>query len=267
MSRRLGQLADGYYSRARNFGHRRPGVADPCGGCLQPCHRRLLEGRRHTERRRAKKLRDAQRRLHQVQEVRIGRVAAPSGGITDTMTWAAPITFAIDVSRRGDSVTVAGMSVACTPCGGKRSLRRTGRTTRPWLPDALLCATSLVVALGIALALLRPDARRFDVSETPGDPDQTVNLNTARKAVELEAPLAAVFPEHGDRVFAANELFRFMAADPAKRTIVPNVGAIARATAGTESIARTKNLHVFADRLKERTATAERPPCRIPFRS
>ena len=146
------------------------------------------------------------------------------------------------------------MTVTYTPAA-ERDLRRTRRATRPRLPDALLFATSLVVALGIALGYLgRMGA--FDLSETPGNPDRTVNLNTARKAVELEAPLTAVFPERGDRVFAANELFRFIAADPAKRAVVPNVGAIARATAGTESIARAKNLHVFADRLKERTATA-----------
>lgn len=157
------------------------------------------------------------------------------------------------------------MTVTYTPAA-ERDLRRTRRTARPLLPDALLCATSLVVALGIGLALFGR-MRAFELSETPASPEQIVDLNTVRKAVELEAPLTAVFPEHGDRVFAATELFRFIASDPARRAIIPNVGAIARATVATASVASARNLRVFADRLKERAASAgtAAPPDGIPL--
>ena len=39
------------FARGETLGHGRPGLADPCGGRLQPCHRCLLEGRRHPDRR------------------------------------------------------------------------------------------------------------------------------------------------------------------------------------------------------------------------
>src|SRR4051812_32785925 len=139
----------------------------------------------------------------------------------------------------------------------ERDLRRTRRLTRPGFSDALLGATSLVVALGIALAYFGR-VRAFDVADIPGNPDRIVNLNTVREPVELEAPLAVVFSDRSERVFAASELFRFIAPDPAKRTIVPNVGAISRATVGTEAIGRAKNLHVLADRVKERSASVGR---------
>jgi cell division protein FtsW (lipid II flippase) len=136
----------------------------------------------------------------------------------------------------------------------ERDLRRTQRTTGSGLSAALLLATSLVVALGIALAYLGR-VRAFDASETVSNPAQIVNLNTVRDPVELEGPLAAVFADRGDRVFAARELSRFTGADAAKRTIIPNVGAIARATVSTKAIASTKTLHVLADRLRERVGS------------
>jgi cell division protein FtsW (lipid II flippase) len=146
------------------------------------------------------------------------------------------------------------MTVTYTPAA-ERDLRRSRRATRPGFSDAMLWATSLVVALGIALAYLGR-VRAFDASETASNPDPIVNLNTVREPVELEGPLAAVFSDRGDRVFAASEMFRFIVADSAKRTILPNVGAISRATVSTKSISSAKSLHLFADRLKDRTANA-----------
>ena len=104
VSRDWAQLADGYYSRAEKLS-----VTDDLDSLT-----RAADAYSHAIDAYSKvvgiptasqKLRDAQRHLHQVQD-RIGRVAAPSSGTTETMTWAAPIRSAI-VSRRGDSATVA----------------------------------------------------------------------------------------------------------------------------------------------------------------
>jgi eukaryotic-like serine/threonine-protein kinase len=103
VSRDWAQLADGYYARAEKLA-----VADDPESLS-----RAADAYSHAIDAYAKvvgfpsaaqKLRDAQRRLHQVQE-RIVHVSAPAGGTTDTMTWAAPITFAIAPSP-GDPATV-----------------------------------------------------------------------------------------------------------------------------------------------------------------
>ena len=85
--------------------------------------------------------------------------------------------------------------------------------------------------------------------------DQIVNLNTARDAGELEAALARRVPERGrPRVRRSRVVPLHGRRSGEPGDALPNVGAIARATVGTESIARAKSLHVFADRLKDRTA-------------
>ena len=117
----------------------------------------------------------------------------------------------------------------------ERDVRRARRTMGRGFPDALLCATSLVAALAIALAYFGR-VRAFDASEAATTSSQVVNLNTVRDPGALEGALAPVFIDATDRVFAARELFRFITADAATRVILPNVGVLSRATVSTESI-------------------------------
>ena len=81
-------------------------------------------------------------------------------------------------------------------------MRRARRTTGRGFPDALLCATSLVAALAIALAYFGR-VRAFDASEGATTSSQIVNLNTVRDPGALERALALVFADATDRRFAA----------------------------------------------------------------
>jgi cell division protein FtsW (lipid II flippase) len=149
------------------------------------------------------------------------------------------------------------MTVTYT-AAAERDRRRARRTHRPGLSDAVLWATSLVAVMAIALAYLGR-VRAFDASESRNNRGLIVNLNLVRDSSELEAPLEAAFPNASDRRFAARELFRFITADPTGRVTLPNVGAISRATVSAQAIEGGRNLQVFAQRLKDRTARGPRP--------
>ena len=61
-----------------------------------------------------------------------------------------------------------------------------------------------------------------------------MNLNGVRSAAALEPALETVFANPNDRRFAAAELFRFLSGEAANPRVLPNVGAIARATIESE---------------------------------
>jgi cell division protein FtsW (lipid II flippase) len=114
----------------------------------------------------------------------------------------------------------------------------------------LLWGTSFVVALAIALAYFGR-VRALDASEHTSNRDRMVNLNMVRDPIDLEPPLGTVFSNPNDRRFAARELFRFLTADPHRRLLLPNVGAILRATVSANAIRDAKGLQLFAERLRD----------------
>jgi cell division protein FtsW (lipid II flippase) len=120
-----------------------------------------------------------------------------------------------------------------------------------WRPEPrwALIAASVVVIVAIALAY----TGRFRAlsASSQGREDAIVNLNTVRDAAELEPALAALYTHPDDRRFAARALFEFLTADPDRSRSLPNVGAVARATASAEAILGARSLQTFAARLSE----------------
>ena len=115
----------------------------------------------------------------------------------------------------------------------------------------LLPLTSMVAILAIGLAY----SGRTQSSGS-SESAAAVNLNTVTSSGALEAPLARVFADQGDREFASRALWQFVERQRQDGPL-PNVGAIARATVSVETIARTPSLIVYADRLRaarDRTA-------------
>ena len=149
------------------------------------------------------------------------------------------------------------MSVTYT-LAAERDRRSARRAHRFGLPDQLLAATSAVAIVAIALAYIGR-LHAFDTAEHLRPRDQVVNLNIVRDPGELEPALGAVFQHAADRRFAARELFRFMAVEGSIRHTLPNVGAISRATVSTQAIRDSKDLQVFAQRLRDRGARGAQP--------
>ena len=137
------------------------------------------------------------------------------------------------------------MSVTYTTAA-ERDRRRHDRAVWFEWSEPLLVATSVVVALAITLACL--GRLRAADAAARGNPGTAVNLNTARDSAAFEAPLAAVFSNPNDRRFAADELFRSLGAEGSSRQMLPNVGAISRATVSADAIRRSKGLEVYAER-------------------
>jgi cell division protein FtsW (lipid II flippase) len=153
------------------------------------------------------------------------------------------------------------MSVTYTPAAERD--RRLARRTHPYgWPDLLLGVTSCVALMAIALAYIGR-LHAFEASEKTSNRDHIVNLNAVRDPGELEPALGTVFPNPGDRRFAARELFRFMTADPEGRITLPNVGAIARATVSRKAVEDDKGLELFAQRLRD-ARTEGGPPVAQP---
>jgi cell division protein FtsW (lipid II flippase) len=138
------------------------------------------------------------------------------------------------------------MSVTYTTAA-QRDSDRVWRKTRHGWPEPLLVVTSAVAALAIVLACTGR-LRALDESDVAGG--RVVNLSTVRGADELEPALGAAFTNPSDRRFAAVELFRFVSADGGERRVLPNVGAISRATVSTRAIRNAKGLQAFAERLR-----------------
>ena len=88
-----------------------------------------------------------------------------------------------------------------------------------------IAATSCVAMMAIALAY----AGRTNVFEQSGHAAVAapINLNTVADARQLEAAMAAVFPDANDRQLAVDRLFRFLGAERQNTRPLPNVGAIA----------------------------------------
>src|SRR5688572_31142981 len=101
-------------------------------------------------------------------------------------------------------------------------------------PGRALLATSVVVMLAIAMAY----TGRFRALSawSQGREHAIVNLNTVRDAAALEPALAPLYTHPDDRRFAARTLFEFLAADTGTPRSLPNVGAVARATASADAI-------------------------------
>ena len=127
-------------------------------------------------------------------------------------------------------------------------------------PGWTLWTASCIAAIAIGLAYqgrFRALSARAPDAATPG-----VNLNTVRDAAALEPALAALYSHPEDRRFAAQALFRYIAAERAADRDLANVGAIARATVSAGAIREARGLRVFAARLSEsqRGAGGEKGP-------
>ena len=109
------------------------------------------------------------------------------------------------------------------------AVERNARRARHWtdridMSAVALVATSCVAMLAIALAY----AGRMNVFQDAGRTMVApVNLNAITDAAPLDAALAPVFSDSGDRQLAAERLFRFVADQRQKTRTLPNVGAIA----------------------------------------
>lgn len=152
------------------------------------------------------------------------------------------------------------MAVTFTPAAERGTRWRRERAGRFGLGDLLLVATSCFVALAIGLAYVGRFAalERSDRARS----DAPIDLSVVARPDSLERGLAAVFPDAGDRQFAAREWFRFLTAERESGRRLPNVGAATRATAAADAIQRNPRLDVFAHRLAaagDAAAAAGRP--------
>jgi cell division protein FtsW (lipid II flippase) len=154
------------------------------------------------------------------------------------------------------------MSVTYTTAA-ERDTRRLWRETRPGWPEPLLAATSCVAALAIGLACVGR-LRAFDASEAGGG-RAVVNLNAVRDSSALEPALGVAFPNANDRRFAAAELFRFVIGDRNDRRVLPNVGAISRATVTTSAVRGAGGLQTFAERVRAGQGARVAQPESVPL--
>jgi cell division protein FtsW (lipid II flippase)/cell division protein FtsI/penicillin-binding protein 2 len=139
------------------------------------------------------------------------------------------------------------MAVTFLPAAERAASWQRQRVARVGLGDLVLLATSCVVALAIGLAYVGRFAAigRAERART----DAPRDLSAIERADLLEPGLAAAFSNPADRQFAAREWLRFLTAQRAGGRALPNVGAAARATVSSDSIARNPRLDVFARRL------------------
>ena len=153
------------------------------------------------------------------------------------------------------------MSVTYTTAAERDRIRER-RAVRYVLPDPWLCAASAIAIAAIALAATGR-LRALDQAEG-ATAIAAVNLNSVRDAAALEPALATAFTHADDRRFAAQHLFRHLAANPAERATLANVGAIAGATVETSAIRGNRRLSAFADRLRALGA-GQPAPARVPL--
>ncbi|HET7221091.1 MAG TPA: FtsW/RodA/SpoVE family cell cycle protein [Vicinamibacterales bacterium] len=151
------------------------------------------------------------------------------------------------------------MSVTYTTAA-ERDRFRERRAVGFVLPDPMLCAASVIAVVAIAVATAGR-LRVFDASEG-AHAAAVINLSAVRDPAALEPALTAVYPNANDRRFAAQELFRFLGADPAERSTLANVGAIAGATVDTKTIRGSNRLQAFRDRLRA-LESRDQPPAHL----
>src|SRR6266849_7726222 len=139
------------------------------------------------------------------------------------------------------------MTVTFTPAAERGTRWRRERAGRFGLADFLLVATSGFVALAIGLAYVGRFAalERSDRARS----DAPIDLSAVDRPDSLERGFAAVFPDAGDRQFAAREWVRCLTTEREIGRRLPIVGAAARATAAADAIQRNPRLDVFARRL------------------
>jgi len=137
-----------------------------------------------------------------------------------------------------------------------RAADRTGpRHTLGWaLSDAALVTTSLVSVLALAFCYAGR-VRALDATNALASSVATINLAQHPSASQIESALAPAFPVAADRALAAREIAQALSADGDLRAIA-NVGALARLTVPTATIARTRGLATYADRLRDSQARA-----------
>jgi len=123
--------------------------------------------------------------------------------------------------------------------------------------DLLMLATSCVSLLAIGLAFVGR-LQVFDATETSHADVRVVDINTVRTAAEVETALAATFANTADRRFAAQELFRFLAAERKVGRELSNVGAITRATVSIDDIERDPQLDVLLRRAQTAREAAQK---------
>jgi cell division protein FtsW (lipid II flippase) len=130
----------------------------------------------------------------------------------------------------------------------------------------LLLAISLVSMLAIGLCYAGK-MRAFTAAEERRSARTTVNLSDIREIDALEAALLPAFEQVNDRRFAARELRGALYSQDDQLTL-SHVGVIARLTVPVVTIDRTRNLGVFAERLRDARALASAsktaPPTNLP---
>ncbi len=103
--------------------------------------------------------------------------------------------------------------------------------------DLRLVAVSILAIAGVALTA----AAKLTTIDAGSS---LVNVNIARDARPLEAPLAAVFANPADRRFAASELFAFLSVNGP----LPNIGAISRAQVSLDRVRQVRGLQRYVER-------------------
>ncbi|MGE5837586.1 MAG: FtsW/RodA/SpoVE family cell cycle protein, partial [Acidobacteriota bacterium] len=135
-------------------------------------------------------------------------------------------------------------------------------SARLGLGDLVLIITSIVAAAAIALAYLgRTRAVAWSIAHE-NVPAAVVNLSTVESTDKLEPVLMHALGTVPDSLFAARQLFQFLAGAPEPRVSLANVGSIARIPVPVEAIQRDSKLVVYGERLRaaRARATAARQP-------
>ncbi|MEO8256325.1 MAG: FtsW/RodA/SpoVE family cell cycle protein [Acidobacteriota bacterium] len=149
----------------------------------------------------------------------------------------------------------------------ERDVRRSGaRARRFGAGHVLLPLTSLVAVLTIGLAY---GGRIQSVTRSAAGSMPVVNLSTVGETRDLEAVLAPRFAGAADRRLAAQSLMQFLRPVRDAGAVLPNVGAILKATVAADAIDRTPLLAVYPARLRQARQRAaglgQPPPATLPL--
>jgi cell division protein FtsW (lipid II flippase) len=153
----------------------------------------------------------------------------------------------------------------------ERDVRRSTADVRRFETGHLLLPiTSLVALLAIGLAYAGR-MRTVDAAGPQQGSATAVNVNTGGDAASFEKALEPVFAGLPDRRFAARGLVQFVSALREGGGEVPNVGALMQAEAAADAIDTAPGLLIYAARLRDARARAERtgaaPPRTLPLLS
>jgi cell division protein FtsW (lipid II flippase) len=122
------------------------------------------------------------------------------------------------------------MAVTYVLAGERHRLGDDARARAWHMHDALLPAASCVAILALLLATTGK-LRTLDIDDSSRRAVRSVDLNGLANASALDAPLAAALADTAARQSAARDLFQFVTKHRRAIGPLPNVGALARATA------------------------------------